>query len=140
MAGHLLCDSPVRSNQHSRADGGNGGSVERASRHVPAIPCIRERRRNRAGKRTVSERKGYVDVYHHYGHLGERSILITRTPIESFQLLHDTGTAISHCPTSNPFLAVACSVSRMPWMKSAQFASAWLPTLVQEPTSPSWSP
>ena len=52
------------------------------------------------------ERKGYVDVYHHYGQLGERSILghgVHLTEAE-FQLLHDTGTAISHCPTSNLFL------------------------------------
>jgi len=50
--------------------------------------------------------KGYVDVYHHYGHLGERSILGHGVHLseEEFQVLHDTGTAISHCPTSNLFL------------------------------------
>lgn len=49
---------------------------------------------------------GYVDVYHQYGHLGERSILGHGVHLteEEFQVLHDTGTAISHCPTSNLFL------------------------------------
>lgn len=49
---------------------------------------------------------GYVDVYHRYGHLGERSILGHGVHLteEEFQVLHDTGTAISHCPTSNLFL------------------------------------
>ena len=52
------------------------------------------------------ERDGYVDVYHHYGQLGERSILGHGVHLteEEFQLLHDTGTAIAHCPTSNLFL------------------------------------
>ena len=52
------------------------------------------------------ERDGYVDVYHHYGQLGERSILGHGVHLNEaeFQLLHDTGTAISHCPTSNLFL------------------------------------
>ena len=57
-------------------------------------------------KELFPERKGYVDVYHHYGHLGERSILGHGVHLteEEFQVLHDTGTAISHCPTSNLFL------------------------------------
>jgi guanine deaminase len=49
---------------------------------------------------------GYVDVYHRYGQLGERSILGHGVHLseQEFQVLHDTGTAISHCPTSNLFL------------------------------------
>ncbi|WP_422138129.1 guanine deaminase [Endozoicomonas sp. ALC020] len=51
-------------------------------------------------------RTGYLDVYHYYGQLGERSILGHGVHLteEEFQILHDTGTAISHCPTSNLFL------------------------------------
>lgn len=51
-------------------------------------------------------RKGYLDVYQYYGQLGRRSILGHGTYLteEEFQLLHDTGTAIAHCPTSNLFL------------------------------------
>ncbi|MDH1865928.1 guanine deaminase [Pseudomonas chengduensis] len=57
-------------------------------------------------KELFPERKGYVDTYHHYGQLGERSILGHGVHLteEEFQVLHDTGTAISHCPTSNLFL------------------------------------
>ena len=57
-------------------------------------------------KALYPERNGYVDVYHHYGQLGERSILGHGVHLSEaeFQLLHDTGTAISHCPTSNLFL------------------------------------
>lgn len=57
-------------------------------------------------KSLYPERKGYLDVYHHYRQLGPRSILghgVHLTEAE-FQVLHDTGTAISHCPTSNLFL------------------------------------
>jgi len=57
-------------------------------------------------RKLFPERDGYVDVYDHYGQLGERSILghgVHLTEGE-FQVLHDTGTAIAHCPTSNLFL------------------------------------
>jgi guanine deaminase len=50
--------------------------------------------------------RGYVDVYDRYGQLGPRAILghgIHLTEDE-FQTLHDTGTALAHCPTSNLFL------------------------------------
>jgi guanine deaminase len=52
------------------------------------------------------ERKGYLDVYDHYGLLGRRAIYghgIWLTEAE-LQRCHDTGTAIAHCPTSNFFL------------------------------------
>jgi guanine deaminase len=57
-------------------------------------------------KELYPERKGYVDVYKHYGQLGPRSILGHGVHLteDEFQVLHDTGTAISHCPTSNLFL------------------------------------
>lgn len=48
----------------------------------------------------------YVDVYRRYGHLGERSIFghgIHLSEAE-LQLLHETGSALAHCPTSNLFL------------------------------------
>jgi guanine deaminase len=52
------------------------------------------------------ERKGYLDVYDHYGLLGRRAIYghgIWLTEAE-LRRCHDTGTAIAHCPTSNFFL------------------------------------
>jgi guanine deaminase len=52
------------------------------------------------------DRAGYLDVYDHFGLIGERSLYghgIYLTESE-WQLLSDTGTAIAHCPTSNLFL------------------------------------
>lgn len=52
------------------------------------------------------ERAGYLDVYDHHRLLGPRAIYghgIWLTEAE-LQRCHDTGTAISHCPTSNLFL------------------------------------
>ena len=52
------------------------------------------------------DQSSYVDVYRHFGMLGERSILGHGVHLseEELQLLYDTGTAIAHCPTSNLFL------------------------------------
>lgn len=52
------------------------------------------------------KRKHYVDVYAHFGQLGERSILGHGVHLaeDEFRVLHETGTAIAHCPTSNLFL------------------------------------
>jgi guanine deaminase len=56
------------------------------------------------------ERRGYLDVYDHYGLLGRRAIYghgIHLTEAE-FARMHETGTAIAHCPTSNFFLGSGC--------------------------------
>lgn len=52
------------------------------------------------------ERAGYLDIYDHYGQLGPRAIYghgIWLTDAELARM-HETGTAIAHCPTSNLFL------------------------------------
>jgi guanine deaminase len=52
------------------------------------------------------ERSGYLDIYDHHGQLGPRAIYghgIWLTEPE-LQLMHESGTAIAHCPTSNMFL------------------------------------
>jgi guanine deaminase len=57
-------------------------------------------------RRTYPNRDGYLDVYDHYGQLGPRAIYghgIWLTENE-WRRLHETGTAIAHCPTSNLFL------------------------------------
>ena len=57
-------------------------------------------------RKLFPERRGYLDVYDHYGLLGERAIYghgIWLTGDE-WQRCHETGTAIAHCPTSNLFL------------------------------------
>ncbi|HTU66765.1 MAG TPA: guanine deaminase [Steroidobacteraceae bacterium] len=56
--------------------------------------------------RVYPERNGYLDIYDHYGQLGPRAIYghgIWLTDAE-WARVHETGTAIAHCPTSNMFL------------------------------------
>jgi guanine deaminase len=52
------------------------------------------------------DQKSYVDVYAHYGLLGERAIYGHGVHFkeEDFKAFHETGTALAHCPTSNMFL------------------------------------
>lgn len=52
------------------------------------------------------DRKNYVDVYAHFGQLGARCILGHGVHLSEDELavLHETGTAVAHCPTSNLFL------------------------------------
>jgi guanine deaminase len=52
------------------------------------------------------DRAGYLDVYDHYGLLGRRSVLahgVHLTAAERHRV-HETGSAVAHCPTSNLFL------------------------------------
>jgi guanine deaminase len=48
----------------------------------------------------------YVDVYARFGLLGARAIYAHGIHLDEaeLELLHDTGTALAHCPTSNNFL------------------------------------
>jgi guanine deaminase len=72
---------------------------------------VAENRREVAWVRELyPERKGYLDVYDHYGQLGPRAIYghgIWLTEDE-LRRCHETGTAIAHCPTSNFFLGSGC--------------------------------
>ena len=57
-------------------------------------------------KELFPERKGYLDVYDHYSLCRPRAVFghgIHLTDDE-MQVMHRTGSAISHCPTSNFFL------------------------------------
>jgi guanine deaminase len=51
-------------------------------------------------------RAGYLDVYDHYGLLGRRSVLAHGVHLTARERLrvHETGSAVAHCPTSNLFL------------------------------------
>lgn len=51
-------------------------------------------------------RKNYFDIYEHYGLAGERAVFAHGVHLndEEFCRCHETGTALSHCPTSNLFL------------------------------------
>jgi guanine deaminase len=52
------------------------------------------------------ERAGYLDVYDYYGLLGRRSVLAHGVHLTARERdrVSETGSAISHCPTSNLFL------------------------------------
>lgn len=52
------------------------------------------------------EHERYLDVYHHYALTGERSVFAHGIHLHDreWQCLHDTGSAVAFCPTSNLFL------------------------------------
>ncbi len=52
------------------------------------------------------ERRDYLDVYAHYGLTGRRAVLAHGVHFgeSEFARCHESGTAVSHCPTSNTFL------------------------------------
>ncbi|MFJ2585782.1 guanine deaminase [Streptomyces sp. NPDC087538] len=52
------------------------------------------------------ERSGYLDVYDHYGLLGDGAVLAHGVHLTGSERARcaETGTAVSHCPTSNLFL------------------------------------
>ena len=51
-------------------------------------------------------RKNYLDVYDHYGLVGERALLAHGVHLteEEFARIHKTGACVCHCSTSNEFL------------------------------------
>lgn len=51
-------------------------------------------------------RAGYLDVYDHYGLLGRRSVLAhgVHLTAQERSRVHETRSAVAHCPTSNLFL------------------------------------
>jgi guanine deaminase len=57
-------------------------------------------------KSLYPDSKNYLDVYHGFGLTGNRSIFAHGVHLsdEEFQMLHDTGSAVIFCPTSNLFL------------------------------------
>ena len=57
-------------------------------------------------KELFPERKGYLDVYDHYGLTGNKSVFAHCIHLtdDEFRLLGDTGSTISFCPTSNLYL------------------------------------
>ncbi|MDO8188616.1 guanine deaminase [Conexibacter sp. JD483] len=52
------------------------------------------------------DRAGYLDVYDHFGLLGRRAVLAHGVHLTARERhrVHETGSAVAHCPTSNLFL------------------------------------
>ncbi len=57
-------------------------------------------------KNLFPERTDYLDVYDHYGLLGNRAVFGHGIHLSEseWQRLHDSNSSIAHCPTSNQFL------------------------------------
>jgi guanine deaminase len=60
--------------------------------------------------RLFPDRRDYMDVYDHYGLCRPRAILAHGVHLseDEFACAHRTGSALSHCPTSNFFLGSGC--------------------------------
>ncbi|MFN3906192.1 MAG: guanine deaminase [Acinetobacter junii] len=60
---------------------------------------------------------GYLDVYHHYGLTGQRSVFAHCVHLEDteWKCMHDTNSAISFCPTSNLFLGSGLFPLKQTW-------------------------
>ncbi|ENU29452.1 guanine deaminase [Acinetobacter sp. CIP-A165] len=60
---------------------------------------------------------GYLDVYHHYGLTGQRSVFAHCVHLEDaeWQCMHDTDSAIAFCPTSNLFLGSGLFPLKKTW-------------------------
>ncbi|MDV2470560.1 guanine deaminase [Acinetobacter chinensis] len=68
-------------------------------------------------KELFPEQKGYLDVYHHYGLTGERSVFAHCVHLEEHEwdCMHTTDSAIAFCPTSNLFLGSGLFPLKKTW-------------------------
>ena len=57
-------------------------------------------------KALYPERKGYLDVYHHYGLTGKKALFghAIHLTDDEWKLMSQTDSSVTHCPTSNEFL------------------------------------
>lgn len=65
------------------------------------------------------EQKSYLDVYHHFGLTGERSVFAHCVHLEEaeWDCMHATDSAIAFCPTSNLFLGSGLFPLQKTWDK-----------------------
>ena len=73
-------------------------------------------------KELFPEQKGYLDVYHHYGLTGERSVFAHCVHLEDteWDCMHATNSAIAFCPTSNLFLGSGLFPLKKTWEKQVK--------------------
>ncbi|ENU27684.1 guanine deaminase [Acinetobacter modestus] len=66
--------------------------------------------------------KGYLDVYHHYGLTGQRSVFAHCVHLEDaeWQFMHETDSAIAFCPTSNLFLGSGLFPLNKTWQQQVK--------------------
>ena len=68
------------------------------------------------------EHKVYLDVYHHYGLTGSKSVFAHCVHLEDaeWDCMHDTDSAIAFCPTSNLFLGSGLFPLKKTWEKNVK--------------------
>ncbi|MDM1021832.1 guanine deaminase [Acinetobacter sp. VNK23] len=68
------------------------------------------------------EQNGYLDVYHHYGLTGNRSVFAHCVHLEDqeWQCMHHTDSAIAFCPTSNLFLGSGLFPLKKTWQQQVK--------------------
>ena len=73
-------------------------------------------------KELYPEQNGYLDVYHHYGLTGQRSVFAHCVHLEEHEwdCMHDTNSAIAFCPTSNLFLGSGLFPLNKTWEKQVK--------------------
>ncbi|MEN8283221.1 guanine deaminase [Acinetobacter gerneri] len=73
-------------------------------------------------KELFPEQKGYLDVYDHYGLTGQRSVFAHCVHLEEHEwdCMHQTGSAIAFCPTSNLFLGSGLFPLKKAWDKQVK--------------------
>ena len=66
--------------------------------------------------------KGYLDVFHHYGLTGQRSVFAHCVHLEDaeWQCMHETDSAIAFCPTSNLFLGSGLFPLNKTWQQQVK--------------------
>ena len=73
-------------------------------------------------KELFPAQKGYLDVYHHYGLTGNRSVFAHCVHLEDaeWQCMHETDSAIAFCPTSNLFLGSGLFPLKKTWQQQVK--------------------
>ena len=73
-------------------------------------------------KALFPEQHGYLDVYHHYGLTGSKSIFAHCVHLEEneWECMHHTDSAIAFCPTSNLFLGSGLFPLNKTWEKQVK--------------------
>jgi guanine deaminase len=105
-APHVCRHAAVCPNQHARATGSCGALCKEHPECYLQTHVSENKGEIAWVKQLFPERKGYLDVYDRYSLCRPRAIFghgIYLTDDE-MQLMHDTGSAIAHCPTSDFFL------------------------------------
>lgn len=73
-------------------------------------------------KQLFPERRNYLDVYHHYGLTGDKSVFAHCLHLneQEWDCLHQTHSSIAFCPTSNLFLGSGLFNLPMAWQKQVK--------------------